>query len=323
MITTKDEAKRLVTGPVAIPECPDCDFERGEKLFSADEIMGMVHEYNTKYQYADQMHIFTNKGDAVGTSVENWTLKEPMTVKNIDGKTVNLPIGTWMTTIKVTDDVTWDKIESGELRGFSAMYVPKDSAEQLLAEKRTLVKDLKDPVPVSIAIVDRPCVFDAIFTSVKAGRSISNATLETLNKAYERVVESVDNLKSLIEKAAGERPAEKSIKEVDDMDEKELAEIVGKVFDEKIKPITEKIEALEKEEEVIEEPVIKGEPEPEKNEELEALKVEIKELKERIGADVESKKQEGQEDNEAKKITGPVSTKQAAMILAKKKGLIL
>jgi putative sterol carrier protein len=323
MITYKDDAKRLVTGPVAIPDCPDCDFHRGEKLFTPDEIEGMVHEYNTKYQYSDEMHIFTNKGDAVGTSVENWTLKEPMTVKNIDNKTVKLPVGTWMTTIKVTDDDTWSKIESGELRGFSAMYVPKDDAERLLAEKRTLVKDLKDPVPVSIAIVDRPCVFDAIFTSVKAGRSISNATLEKLKNAYDTAMNSLENLKSLIEKAAGERPAEKSKSEVDDMDEKELAEIVGKVFDEKIKPITEKIEALETVEE--DEPVIKeeSEPEPVVNEELEALKSELKELKEKLGADVESKKQEGQEEIKSVKIDGPVSTKQAAILLAKKKGLIV
>jgi len=158
IFTIKQDKKRLVTGPVAIPNCPDCDFSAGEKLLTPDEIEAMAHEYNTKSRMADQMHVYGRTGETIGETVENWTLKEATTLTNINGETVTLPSGTWMATVKVTDDNTWQNIESGVYRGFSAMYVSRSDAETILASKRTLIADLDDPVPLTISIVDAPCV---------------------------------------------------------------------------------------------------------------------------------------------------------------------
>lgn len=252
MIVSKNTAKRLVTAPVAIPECPDCDFYRGEKIFTADEIENMVHEYNTKYRHADEMHVLGKTGETIGHAVENWTTKEPTTVKNIDGKTVKLPVGTWMSTVKITDNETWSKIEDGTYRGFSAMYVPKDDAERFKAEKRTLVKDLKNPVPVSIAVVDNPCVFDAIFTSVKvdpagkAGRSISNSTLDKIQSTYDKITSSVDGLKDLIDKAKGERPEDTEVFEMD-ITETQLNDKINEAVKEAREDDKKEIESLKSE----------------------------------------------------------------------------
>lgn len=288
-IAIKDTIKRLVTGPVAIPECPDCDFDRGEKTFSVDEIETMVHKYNTEYRNADSMHIINSTKDIIGQSVENWTLKEPMSVKNINGTIVSLPIGTWMTTIKIEDDTTWERIESGELRGFSAMYVPETRAELFKAEKRTLVAELEDPVPVSIAVVDKPCVFDAIFTSVKsnesvkAGRSISNNTFTKIQSAF-------DSLNELIQSAMNERtpilednPMSKEDKQSEKSEEK-IEFVTKNDLDEKLESLkSELIEALKPEEE----PEAPEEPEQEEEDddepsELEALKTEIEDLKQQV-----------------------------------------
>jgi len=306
-IAIKDTIKRLVTGPVAIPECPDCDFDRGEKTFSVDEIETMVHKYNTEYRNADSMHIINSTKDIIGQSVENWTLKEPMSVKNINGTIVSLPIGTWMTTIKIEDDTTWERIESGELRGFSAMYVPETRAELFKAEKRTLVAELEDPVPVSIAVVDKPCVFDAIFTSVKnkpvpwgtgdpslvddsdkesnkAGRSISNNTFSKIQSAF-------DSLNELIQSAMNERTPTledntmSKEEQVSEKSEEKIEFVTKNDLDEKLESLkSELIEALKAEEEpeASEEDESKEEEDDDEPSELEALKTEIEDLKQQV-----------------------------------------
>lgn len=224
----KDDAKKLVTGPVMIPDCPDCDYKRGEKVFNAEEIAGFCHEYNTKFRLADEMHVYGATGSVIGETVENYTLPTEMTFKNVNGKEVKFPTGTWMATTKITDDDTWKKIEDGTYKGYSGTYLSRKDAEELLknlsankneslidqvaAIKRTLIKDLKDPVPVTVSIVDNPCVYDAIFTSIKtnpeadkAGRTFSDATLSKFKTISDNLQNGFKSLMDLIGSAESER----------------------------------------------------------------------------------------------------------------------
>lgn len=263
LFVKKDSKKQLVSGPVALPGCADCDYKAGEKILTADEIEQFVHDFNTKFRLSDKMHVFTSTGELIGESVENWTTKEESIVKNINGEDVTLPEGTWMTTIKVTDSDTWNKIEDGTYKGFSAAYLSENDANNLLnaitasksmtpyselisSNKRVLIKDLENPVPVTVSIVDTPCVPNAIFTSVKqcpasnkAGRSISNSTHEKLQGAYDTAKQGLDNLKSLLDKAKGER--QNNDGEID-MDKKELEQI----FDDKIAPLKTDLDGVKK-----------------------------------------------------------------------------
>ncbi len=262
IFTIKQDTKQLVTGPVAIPNCPDCDFAAGEKLLTPDEIEAMAHEYNTKSRMADEMHVYGRNGETIGETVENWTLKESTTLTNINGKTVTLPQGTWMATVKVTDPTTWDNIESGKYRGFSAMYVSRSDAETILASKRTLIADLEDPVPLTISIVDSPCVYDAIFTSIKgddmvekAGRRISNATLNKITKVFETMKNGFDEVQHLMSIAETERQVKEieSIKEDIDMDKDEMKAIIKEAIKEETNPLWEQLESMKIEEPVVEE----------------------------------------------------------------------
>jgi len=296
IFTIKQDKKRLVTGPVAIPNCPDCDFSAGEKLLTPDEIEAMAHEYNTKSRMADQMHVYGRTGETIGETVENWTLKEATTLTNINGETVTLPSGTWMATVKVTDDNTWQNIESGVYRGFSAMYVSRSDAETILASKRTLIADLDDPVPLTISIVDAPCVYDAIFTSikqegaaVKAGRRISNATLGKITKAFDSIKVGFDEVQRLMNIAETERQiitSDESIKEDIDMDKDEMEKMVAKTIKEALKPVHDDIEALKAEAK----PKPEGDEDPEPSEAerqlAEALK-RIDDLEEKLGKPVQ------------------------------------
>jgi len=295
IFTIKEDTKRLVTGPVAIPNCADCDFASGEKILTPDEIEAMAHEYNTKSRMADQMHVYGRTGETIGETVENWTLKEQETVTNINGKTVTLPKGTWMATVKVTDDKTWSNIENGTYRGFSAMYVSRSDAETILASKRTLIADLEDPVPLTISIVDAPCVYDAIFTSIKqegaaakAGRRISNATLGKITRAFDSIKVGFDEVQRLISIAETERQiitSDESIKEDIDMDKDELKAMMDESIKEALKPVIDDIEALKAEPEVPEEPEQPEEdPEPsEAEKKLEKVIEKVAELEEKLG----------------------------------------
>lgn len=301
VFVTKNAAKREVTGPVAIPNCPDCDFLRGEKMFTEDEIGYMMQVYDSNFKNADEMHIFGKTGETIGQSIKNWQLKEAKTLKNINSETVTLPKGTWMSTVKVTDDDTWSRIENGTLRGFSAHYMSKNDAEKLQAVKRTLVKDLTDPVPVSIAVVDRPCVFDAIFTSIKsehaatkAGRSISNSTLDKINKAYDTAKSSLDNLKSLINKAETERTNNATKSEELDVDEKEMKEAMKEAVKSEVEPLKDEITSLKGE--IAD---LKSEKSEEEEKEESSEKSEEKKEKE-----VEKKKPEKSEKSEGNGLKG-------------------
>ena len=307
----KDDAKQLVTGAVAVPGCPDCDYSRGEKILSIDEIEGMVHWFNTFSRKSDVMHTYNSNGTTVGDTVENWTLKQPMTVKNILGKTRTYPKGTWMSTTKITDDKTWNQVQDGTLRGYSATYMSKDAAKEFVANKRTLIADLDDPVPVLVSIVDNPCVEDAIFCSIKqdappepdpeisevlyksekAGRKISNATLKKITDAFE-------TMKTLINDALterGETGADKNVLEDIDMDEEQLTKLVREAVKAELELQRQEPEPGA-EEEVEEETVEESEPEPsEAEKQLAEAQAEIEALKQKLG-EGESQKIEGQDE---------------------------
>ncbi|MEL7669358.1 XkdF-like putative serine protease domain-containing protein [Methanobacterium sp.] len=281
----KDDAKRLVTGPVELPGCPDCDYAAGEKIRSAEEVEGFCHSFND-FRISDEMHLFGATGNKIGYAVENWTLKEEITTKNIKGEDVTLPAGTWMATVKVEDDDTWNKIQNGTYQGFSATYLSATDAQKLKdtlranksadcgtailasAKSRTLIKDLVDPTPVTISIVTTPCVPNAIFqsvkscpvknkqnSSIKAGRQLSDSNYGKLQSVLDLIKKVEEGAKELLNIGDSEREdplnssgtvidANKSLKEVEDMDEKELRGIISDEVGKSNKEIKEDIEAI-------------------------------------------------------------------------------
>jgi hypothetical protein len=276
----KDDAKRLVTGPVELPGCPDCDYAAGEKIRSPEEVEGFCHSFND-FRISDEMHLFGATGNKIGYAVENWTLKEEITTKNIKGEDVTLPKGTWMATVKVEDDDTWAKIQNGTYQGFSATYLSNKDAQKLKdtlsanksadcgtailasAKSRTLIKDLEDPTPVTISIVTTPCVPNAIFQSVKscpvkdkqnisikAGRTFSDSTFNKIKTIYDNVSSGLKDLQNLILHGESEREDPLNTNgtvidankffEVEDMDEKEFLEAMKKANE----PITTKLDEM-------------------------------------------------------------------------------
>lgn len=100
--------KRIVTGPVLIPNRRDLqgDFEFKEDIEEA------AHAFLANSRKIGEQHEFF---DGKGFPVESWIARDP--VQDLKGQ--ELPAGTWLMSVKITDGSTWDKVKSGELNGFS------------------------------------------------------------------------------------------------------------------------------------------------------------------------------------------------------------
>lgn len=110
-IVKADNEERLVTGIVLIPETTDAQGD----IYSSDVIKDAAHNflalYNKKTQLGLQHEIFGTEGIEL---VESWIAPVDMTVNGRDIKA-----GTWMMTVRVKNDVVWNKIKAGLIRGFS------------------------------------------------------------------------------------------------------------------------------------------------------------------------------------------------------------
>lgn len=108
--TKVDSVQRLVTGPALVPNVVDSqgDFELKEEIEKA------AHGFMADRRGIDDMHkIF----EGIGVPVESHILRDSEFIGN-----KRFAKGTWMLTVKVTNDDTWKRVESGELRGFSIVF---------------------------------------------------------------------------------------------------------------------------------------------------------------------------------------------------------
>jgi hypothetical protein len=117
-----DEDQRIIVGPAMVPQA----------LIPRRDAMGNIyHVYFTKETVKkiaekflkENKHNNTdiNHDDEVTTNntlLESWIVEDPEKDKSaMYGYNVNP--GTWMVSYKINDDETWEKIKSGELKGFS------------------------------------------------------------------------------------------------------------------------------------------------------------------------------------------------------------
>jgi hypothetical protein len=200
MIVKKENKEKLVTAPVLIPNYKDCDYQNGEKILTADEIKNFAHKYMSKYRIADKQHEYLKTNENIAVPVESWITNKEVTRKSIDG-TVNIyPKGTWFVTMKVHDNDTWTKIENGTYNGFSVTVIPQSLADKKIIgshKDRVLIKDVPDPAVATISIVDKPCVYNAKFCSIKSNNKGVDMTekVENQGKLLQIVNKFLNDLK--------------------------------------------------------------------------------------------------------------------------------
>jgi hypothetical protein len=117
-----DSDKRIVSGPVMIPN--KMILRRGKDgepyyVYAsrntirkvAEKFLKLSNHNNTDVQH-DHNVVQTN------TLLETW-ISESKTHDKSYAMGFNLPIGTWYVSYKINDDETWNRIKTGELKGFS------------------------------------------------------------------------------------------------------------------------------------------------------------------------------------------------------------
>ncbi len=142
-IIKADTASHFVTGIVYEPMVED---SQGNYM-TEEEIVKAFLWYTKNGDKVDIQHSFEPLAKSAVEVVENWIAKADF---ELNGETIKK--GTWLMTVEVTDPNVWDKIQKGEITGFSMGGVGHYSEEDVDLstiekesggkEKRGLLKQL-------------------------------------------------------------------------------------------------------------------------------------------------------------------------------------
>lgn len=149
----QNEDQRIVTGPAMIPDTPIYRNDGGNQyyvVFDAATINQIAYRFFKK-GYQANINLMHEQGSVVTDSVffESWVVdkekgKQPLVAFK------DLPDGTWFLTAKINDPAVWEKVKSGEYKGFSVEglfnYTPVgqvDPEEAVLREIQKIIKKIK------------------------------------------------------------------------------------------------------------------------------------------------------------------------------------
>jgi len=221
-IIMKNGSKQIAYGAVLVPNEADVDGD----ILSAEKIEEDAHQWLADYTNIDLQHSLNNV-DA--RPVESYITPVDMRV-TLRGVESILPAGTWIMATRIDDAEVWKDIASGKLSGYSIMGVKRSNSMKSLddigqAEKRrTMLADLgADWVCPFVSLVDEPAVPKAKFFAIKEAHKPS---------LISRLFKSSDEVNKT--------------KEMKEMDEKQVQEIVGKAVSDALSSREAEQEAAEK-----------------------------------------------------------------------------
>lgn len=182
-----------------IPGVPDCDFSRGEPPLTAEQIKKFAKSYE-KYQFNDSEHELEFNGRKIGKPAHSFILPETTQMTLLNGATKSYPKGTWMLTTKVTDYDAVQTALNGGFTGYSPTIKNREVADRLASALKSevitysefkgackshsrdgLIKDVVDPVVLSVSLTRKPCQHHSKFCKHDlGGNNVSEES--TLNK---------------------------------------------------------------------------------------------------------------------------------------------
>lgn len=284
-INKLDDGTVELTAPVMIPGARDCDYENGEKPLTTTEINQFAKDYET-YRFVDDEHGLTRDGRKIGTPTNSFLLKQDTTMNTVEGSKT-YPTGTWMMTSHLTDEAAIKKALNGEYSGYSVSVFNRERADAYLEALKhdhdtpmptacktinsggtALIKDINDPVVLSVSLVKSPCLHDSKFCELDGDimtdevQSFKSKILKAMDLTEVAEVEAlkseVVSLESKIDEM--QNSFETALKSMQESFEAKLAEALTPVAEkseveiEEVTPEDEE-QTTEKEAEVVEEEV--------------------------------------------------------------------
>ena len=183
-IKTLTDGTIHLTAPVMIPGAHDCDYKNGEPPLTVEQIREFAKSYE-KYGFIDHEHGLTRNGERIGEPVDSFLLTEDTTMTLLDGSMKSYPRGSWFVTSHITNPEAIETALSGGYTGYSASVFTKSRADEYLealksepttpmpcsckdvsSSGNSLIRDVPDPVVLSVSLVKSPCLHDSLFCEV-------------------------------------------------------------------------------------------------------------------------------------------------------------
>lgn len=284
-----------LTAPVMIPGARDCDWVNGEPPLTVEQIREFAKSYE-QYQFIDHEHGLTRDGTKIGVPVDSFLLTEDTTMTTLNGSLKSYPKGSWFVTSQLTNPDAIDLALNGGYTGYSASVFTRSRADEYLSALKSepstpmpcackdvsssgnsLIKDVPDPVVLSVSLVKSPCLHDSEFCEVNKGeimeedvKSLKSKVLSAMGMSEEAEVvalkSEVSELKETI--ATMRTDFQTALKSMQDEFTKTLTEALTPVdetamkSEEEEEPVEEEVEVEETEEPVEEEEVEEATEEP-------------------------------------------------------------
>jgi hypothetical protein len=121
MLAVQDKAQRIVSGALMIPD--RLILRRDDKgeyfiKFTAETIKQIAIRF-AKQGYQKNVNLQHDKDQRIEAVLfESWVKDSQRGIGGMIGYE-DLPDGTWFGSMKITDDAGWNKVEAGEVKGFS------------------------------------------------------------------------------------------------------------------------------------------------------------------------------------------------------------
>ena len=286
----------LLTAPVLIPNARDCDYQNGETPLTSEQVKAFKESYE-RYGFVDHEHGLTKDGRKIGTPHNSIILDHDTTFTTYDGTLTEYPSGTWLLTTHITDDEAISEAMKGYYTGYSPSILPRASADKYLAALKSghgvgcacknqissmgnsLIKDVPDPVVLSVSLTRQPCLHESKFCELSDNMeeelSLKSKILNAMGMSEEaEVVALKSEVSTLREEIEGMKASfEEALKSMQDEFKQTLTEALTPVDDETVE-VAEKAEEAEATEEVAEEEEVEEEPAAEKAEEEEVVEEE-------------------------------------------------
>ena len=273
-ITMNSDGTVNLTAPVMIPGAKDCDWINGEPPLTVEQIREFAKSYE-KYQFIDHEHGLTRDGTKIGVPVDSFLLTEDTTMTTLNGSMKSYPRGSWFVTSQLTDPSAISLALNGGYTGYSASVFTKSRANEYLSALKSdssaplpcsckdvsssgnsLIKDVPDPVVLSVSLVKSPCLHDSEFCEVNKGeimeedvKSLKSKVLSAMGMSEEAEVvalkSEVSELKETI--ATMQTDFQTALKS--------MQEEFTKTLTEALTPVDETAMKSEEAEEPVEEPV--------------------------------------------------------------------
>ena len=318
-INTLDDGSIYLTAPVLIPYAKDCDYENGETPLNPTQIQAFKESYD-KYGFVDHEHGLTRDGRKIGTPHKSIILDHDTTFTTFDGTLTEYPSGTWLLTTHITDDEAISEAMKGYYTGYSPSILPRESADKYLAALKagkedecacknqissmgnSLIKDVPDPVVLSVSLTRQPCLHESKFCELSDNMeeelSLKSKILNAMGMSEEAEVIALKSQVSDLEAKIEEMKTEfaESLKSMQEEFKQTLTEALTPV-EETVEVVAEKAEEAEPTEEVAEEEEVEEEV-AEKAEETEEV---VEEEEPEIAEKGESKAEPVHDNIEAQK----------------------